>query len=99
MKTQFSFIGLEKSDALQNFTQEKLDKLEKKYDFIVQSEVHFKKDEDQDPNPYICNILLSAPGPRLFSETNESSFEAAAAKTIRDLDKQLSRRKDQMKSY
>lgn len=98
MKTQFSFIDLDKSDALQNFTQEKLDKLERKYDFIVQAEIRFKKDEDQDPNSYICNILLSAPGPRLFSESNESSFEAAAVKTIKDLDKQLSRRKDQMKT-
>ena len=99
MKTQFSFVKLEKSEALQGFTQEKLDKLEKKYDFVVQAEIHFKRDEDQDPNGYICNILLSAPGPRLFSESKENSFEAAANKCVKDLEKQLEKRKDQMKTH
>lgn len=98
MKTQYSFVDLDQSDALQNYTQEKLDKLEKKYDFIVQAEIHFKKDV-KEPDGFICNILLSAPGPRLFSESRDTSFEAAAANTVKDLDKQLEKRKDQMKSY
>lgn len=99
MKTQFSFVDLERSEVLQDFTQEKLDKLENKYDFIIQAEVHFKKDEDLEPNGYICNILVSAPGPRLFSESKEDSFEAAASKCIKDLEKQLAKKKGQMKTY
>lgn len=99
MDARFQYVKLERSESLEEFTQKKLDKLETKYDWIISAEVHFKKHEPEDPKGYICNISLSGPGPIIFAESNEESFEAAAAETVRDLEKQLSKRKGQMKSY
>lgn len=99
MDARFQYVKLDRSEALEDFTQKKLDKLENRYDWIISAEVHFKKHEPEEPKGYICNISLSGPGPIIFAESNEESFEAAAAETVRDLERQLSKRKGQMKSY
>ncbi|HZJ37050.1 MAG TPA: HPF/RaiA family ribosome-associated protein [Gillisia sp.] len=44
-------------------------------------------------------MKLSVPGPQIFAESNEESFEAAIAETVSDLERQLSKRKAQMKSH
>ena len=96
METNFEYVGIQKSEALEEYTQNKLDKLEVKYDFIVRAEVHFKKHENQDPKGYICNIKLSVPGPQIFAQSNEESYEAAAAESVRDVEKQLQKLKSKM---
>lgn len=99
MEARFQFVHLEKSEALQEFTQQKLNKLDEKFDGIISAEVHFRQDEAQDPAGHICNISVSIPGPMLFAESNEDSFEAAAAATVKDLDSQLKKRKAKMRTY
>jgi putative sigma-54 modulation protein len=99
MEAIYQFVKLDKSESLQDFAQKKLDKLETKYDFIVRAEVYFKKEEAQDTNGYICNIKLSIPGPQLFAESNKDSFEAATAESVKDLNRQLDKKKSQMKTH
>lgn len=99
MDVRYQFVDLDKSEALQDLTQKKLDKLEEKYDDIISAEVHFKRHEPEDPRGYICNIRLSLPGPVVFAESNEESFEAAAVETVNDLNKQLKKRKGKMKAH
>ena len=99
MEAIYQFVKLEKSEALQEFAQKKLDKLEVKYNFIVKAQVYFKKEEAQDPDGFICNIKLSVPGPQIFAESNKDSFESATAETVKDLDKQLAKKKSQMRTH
>lgn len=99
MEVLFQFVQLQRSERLEQLVREKLDKLENKYDWIVRSEVHFKRQEEQNPMGYICNINVSVPGPQIFAESNENSFEAAAAESVRDIEKQLAKKKSQMKSH
>lgn len=99
MDARFQYVKLDRSESLEEFTQKKLDKLETRYDWLISAEVKFKKHEPEDPKGYICNINLSGPGPLVFAESNEESFEAAATETIKDLQKQLEKRKGQMKAY
>ncbi len=99
MEAIFQFVQLTRSESLEAFTQEKLDKLENKYDFIIRAEVHIKKQDGMDPKGFICNIKLSVPGPQVFAESNEDSFEAAVSATVKDLEKQLSKRKSQMQTH
>jgi putative sigma-54 modulation protein len=99
MEAIFQFVQLDKSERLVEFTHEKLNKLETRYDDIIKAQIYFKKQEGQDPKGFICNIQLSIPGPLIFAESNEESFEAAIAETVRDLERQLEKRKGQMKTY
>ncbi|RKS53093.1 putative sigma-54 modulation protein [Gillisia mitskevichiae] len=99
MEAIFQFVQLSKSERLEELTQKKLDKLENKYDWIIRADVFFKKQDGMDPKGFICNIKLSVPGPQVFAESNETSFEAAMAETVSDLDRQLSKRKAQMNTH
>ena len=99
MEAIFQFVQIDKSERLEEFTHEKLNKLDNRYDDIIKAQVYFKKQEGQDPKGFICNIQLSIPGPLIFAESNEESYEAAIAETVRDLERQLEKRKGQMKTY
>ena len=99
MDTIYQFVKLEKSEALQNFTQEKLNKLENKFDQIISAEVHFRRHEERDENQNECNISLSIPGPTIFTESKDDSFEGAVSQCTRELDRQLTKRKEQMRTY
>ncbi|MCF4101581.1 HPF/RaiA family ribosome-associated protein [Gillisia sp. M10.2A] len=99
MESIFQFVQLAKSERLEELTDEKLNKLSKKYDWVIRAEVFFKKQDGQEPKGFICNIKLSAPGPQLYAESNEDSFEAAVAETVRDLERQLEKRKAQMNTH
>ncbi|WP_372919078.1 ribosome hibernation-promoting factor, HPF/YfiA family [Salegentibacter sp.] len=99
MDARFQYVKMDKSDSLEEFSQKKLDKLEDKYDFIISADVHFKRHEVEDPKGYICNINLSVPGPKVFAESNETSLEAALVESIKDIDRQLQKRKAKMSTH
>ncbi|MFD1095924.1 ribosome hibernation-promoting factor, HPF/YfiA family [Salegentibacter chungangensis] len=99
MDVIFEFVKLEKSEALEAFTRKKLEKLENKYDFVIKADVHFKKEDARDTNAFMCNIRLSVPGPEVFAESSEDSFEAAVARSVKDLEKQLEKRKAKMSTH
>ncbi|WP_300437501.1 HPF/RaiA family ribosome-associated protein [Christiangramia sp.] len=99
METIFEFVNIDKSQNLEAFTQKKLNKLENKYDWIVRANIYFKRDENQKPNGYISEIRLSAPGPEIFAQSNENSFESSIANTVSDLDRQCDKRKAKMSTH
>jgi ribosomal subunit interface protein len=99
MDAIFQFVDLAKSERLEELTRGKLDKLENKYDWITRAEVHFKKLDAKEPQGFICNIKLSVPGNQIFAESDEESFEAAMAQTVKDLDRQLAKKKGQMMTH
>ena len=99
MDARFQYVKMDKSESLEEFSQKKLDRLEDKYDFIISADVHFKRHEVEEPKGYICNINLSVPGPNVFSESNETSFEAALVESIKDINRQLQKRKAKMSTH
>ncbi|MRH99536.1 30S ribosomal protein S30 [Kriegella sp. EG-1] len=100
MNIIFEYHNVKASERLEEFATKHLNKLADKYDFIVRADVFFKTENTSEENKgKICNIRLSAPGPRLFSESSTGAFEASAKETIGELERQLSKRKDKMKSH
>ncbi len=99
MDTHFNYVHVSASDRLESFTQEKLDKLKRHYDFIVSADVYFKT-ENSTANDMgrICEIRLSVPGPEIFVASNEENFDKAIYKTIADLKRKLQKRKEKMKA-
>lgn len=99
MEAIFEFVDVTKSETLEAFTQKKLNKLENKYNWIVRANVYIKHDPNQKPKGFISEIRLSAPGPEIFAQSNENSFEASVAETIRDLERQCEKRKAKMTTH
>ncbi len=100
MNINFEYDDVKASNRLEIMAAKKLDKLLDKFDFVVRADVFFKTENTSSPDKgMICNIRLSAPGPRLFAESSTGSFEASIAASVSDLDRQLQKRKAKMKSH
>jgi putative sigma-54 modulation protein len=94
MTVNFQYVGIDVSETLSQFTKVRLEKLATKYEFIISAQVYFKHDDNNHDAGKICNIELSLPGPRIFATSSESSYEGSVNETIRDLTRQLKKRKE-----
>ncbi len=99
MTINYQYVNVDVSETLSDFTNVRLEKLANKYEFLISAQVYFKQDEKDHEAGKICNIELSLPGPRIFATSNEATYEVAVSETIRDLKRQLERRKETYKVY
>ena len=100
MQIIYEYHDINTSKHLENFVAKKLNNLDNKYDFVIRADVFFKKENtSSDKTGLICNIRLSMPGPRIFAEATNNTFESSISEAINDLDRQLRKRKEKMKNY
>ncbi|QCX39926.1 ribosome-associated translation inhibitor RaiA [Aureibaculum algae] len=99
MEIIIQFVKMPTSETMETFVTERLEKLEKKYDWIIKADVSYKLENDPTGKGKICDIRLSLPGPLIFATSDENSWEAATDATIRDIEKQLQKRKASMKTH
>jgi len=93
MTINIQYVRMDISEALNTYVTGKLEKLSKKYDWIINVEVRFEHQHDPKGRGRICKMELSVPGPRLFAASDEENYENAVKRTIKDLEKQLKKRK------
>ena len=93
MTINIQYVHMLTSEAMNTYVTDKLNKLNKKYDWIISAEVHFEIEHNANENGKICKIELSVPGSRIFAASDESTFENAVKKTLKDLEVQLKKRK------
>ncbi|QDO92596.1 ribosome-associated translation inhibitor RaiA [Formosa sediminum] len=100
MQIIFEYHDVSSSDALEQFTTEKLEKLGSKYEMVIRADVFFKTENtSSDETGKICNIRLSLPGPRLFAEASHDNFSDSVSESVRELERQLQKRKEKMSTY
>ena len=99
MEINVQFVKMRSGEIMEAFAKKKLNKLEKRYDWVIKADVFYKLEKDAKKKGKICEIQLSMPGPRIFATSNEENFELATDKSIRDLDKQLKKRKADMRPH
>lgn len=100
MNINFQYQEVAASARLEGLITEKLEKLESKYDFIVDADVYFKKNNASNPDDSkVCSVRLNTPGPVVFAESTTNTFEASVAKVVSELRTQLQKRKDKMRSH
>ena len=79
---------------LLDFVEEKVSKLDRLTDIIIESKVFLKLDNTDNKENKICEIQLVIPGNDLFAKNRSSGFEDAVMKTIEGIKHQLQRLKD-----
>lgn len=100
MNINFQYQEVAASARLEGLITARLEKLENKYDFIVDADVYFKKKNSSNPEERkVCSVRLNTPGPVIFAESTTSTFEASVAKVVTELRTQLQKRKDKMQSH
>lgn len=96
MTINMQYVQMPESESLSKIVTRNLQKLSHKYDFVIRADVFFKLGQGKDGTDKICEMQLSAPGPRIFAKSTENNFEKAAAETISDLERQLRKRKEKL---
>ena len=99
MEINIQFVKMPTSEFLEAFVIKELNKLAKKYEWLIKAEVFYKLEKDPKGKGKICDIQLSLPGPKIIASSNEESFEEATDETIRDLKILLKKRKSEMKPH
>lgn len=100
MTVNFEYHDVHKSESLEAFVQEKLDKVADKYEFLVRADVFFKlENTSEDSTGKKTGIRLSAPGPRLFAESSSENFQKSFVEALNQVEKQLKKRKSKMNTH
>ncbi|MEO0571671.1 MAG: ribosome-associated translation inhibitor RaiA [Bacteroidota bacterium] len=100
MNITFEYDGVSASERLEELIIKKLNKMESKFDFIIQAHIFLRTQNTSSPmNGKICKIQLSVPGPQLFAESNSKSFERSIREATGDVERQLSKKKEKMKAH
>ena len=92
MVVNIQYQKMSASESLSKLLLKKLDRLGTKYQWVIKANVLFKEENDRTGEGKVCEIELSAPGPRLFAKTNTDNFEKAMAETVNELKRQLEKR-------
>lgn len=100
MDINFEYDKVKASEALEEFTTEKIQKLFNKYEFIVRADVFFKlENTNDDKSGKIAGIRLSAPGSRLFAEESKETLHKSVSEVVNQLERQLAKRKGKMNTH
>ena len=100
MNINFEYKDVSASKRLEALATEKLEKLEAKYTFIVNTDVYFKKENTSGPDSgMIIEVRVNVPGTTLFAESNNGSFEVSIAKATNEVGVQLRKKKEKMQTH
>ena len=99
MTINIEYVRMDISEALNDYVTGKLEKMSRKYEWIINADVRFEHMQDPKGKGCICKIELSLPGPRIFATANEKNYEMAVKETISELVKQLKKRKQTFKTH
>lgn len=99
MNIEIRFVHAVQNESLEEQVREKLENLERKYDWITNAAVFLKDEKHPNEENYVCEIKLSVPGPQLFASSNEVNFHKAINNTIAQLSIQLEKLKAKMVAH
>lgn len=93
MNVNINSVKFKTDKRLEDFINEKVDKLSGVYDGILGSEVTLKIDNVESPDNKIAEIRLLIKGNDLFAKKQSKTFEEATDNAVDALRKQLDRHK------
>ena len=93
MNINIQYVKMKTSESMSDYITEKLQKISKKYEWVIRIDVFLKQENDPTKKGHICEMEVSLPGPKVFATSNETNFELAVKETISDVEAQLKKRK------
>jgi putative sigma-54 modulation protein len=97
MKINISSIHFKADQKLEDFVQEKVERLSAIYDGVIGSEVTLKIDKNKVTENKVAEIKLIIRGNDLFAKKQCKSFEEATDSAVEALRKQLKKYKEKIK--
>lgn len=97
MNVKITALHFKADKKLEEFIQEKINKVEKLSDGIIGAEVILKIENTEKPENKISEIKLKIKGFDLHAEKTSNSFEAATDLAVEAIRKQLTKSKEKMR--
>ena len=97
MRIKISSIHFKADKRLEDFVQERLEKLSGIYDGVIGSDVTLKLDKNRTEENKVAEIKLFIRGNDLFAKKQCKSFEEATDTAVEALRKQLTKHKEKIK--
>lgn len=97
MQVKINSVQFRADKKLEDFIEEKLEKLTGFYDQILGSEVFLRIENTNGPDNKVSEIRLSIPGNDLFAKKQSKTFEEATDHAIEALRRQIEKHKDKVK--
>ncbi|HYD92013.1 MAG TPA: ribosome-associated translation inhibitor RaiA [Flavobacterium sp.] len=99
MKVNVHAVNFTVDRKLVVFVQDRLDKLEKYYDRVVNSDVFFKVDNTAAKQNKIAEIKVSVPGDEFIVKKQCKTFEEAVELAADSMERLLMKRKQKIRAY
>lgn len=95
MQINITFRHVEPSDALKNYAIEKVDRLKKYFDGLVEGHVVFSQEKIR----HHSEVTLQANGIRVYAKEENADFHSALDNVVDKLERQLVRYKEKIKRH
>lgn len=89
MKVTTEAIQFKADAKLLDYIEEKLSKLEKLSDQIINAKVKLRLENSGKVKDKIVEVSLNVPGDQLFAKSTSKTFEAAADDVVKALERQI----------
>lgn len=98
MNVTIQSVRFTASEQLEQFIQQKVNKLDQFFDGIVSAEVILKLDKSDSTENKVAEISLNVPGGDLFAKKQTKTFEEAVDLSVDALRKQLIKWKEKVRA-
>ncbi len=98
MNITIQSVHFDASERLEEFINQKVEKLEQFFDDIIEAEVILRVDKADTSENKLAEIELDIPGDNLFAKKQSKSFEESVDLACDALRKQLMKRKEKLKA-
>lgn len=99
MKVNVHAVNFTVDGKLVNFIQERMNKLEKYYDKVVDSDVFLKVEKTSDKENKIVEIKVNVPGDDFVVKKQCKTFEEAVENASDALERLLLKRKEKLRAH
>lgn len=99
MKVNVHAVNFTVDGKLIDFIQERMNKLEKYYDKVVDADVFLKVEKTSDKENKIAEIKVNVPGDDFMVKKQCKTFEEAVETASESLERLLVKRKEKLKTH
>ena len=97
MNVQINAVNFKADQKLEDFIEQKVNKLEQFYDGVLGSEVILRVEANEKPQNKISEIRLKIKGSDLFAKKQSDTFEQSTDNAVEALRKQLKKHKEKVR--
>ena len=95
----FRSVNFTVDQKLVDFTDERINKLEKYYDKIVSADVFFKVEKTSEKENKIAEVKIHVPGDEFMVKKQCKTFEEAVELSAESLERLLLKRKEKLRTH